>query len=187
MVGGLLLIALVVGANLLNVFVSRSLSRTNEQVSTAGATMTTVANVGREANFVAVAAAQLPDRQQLEQVGVHRGLLVRQIDVAHAKLAGTVGTEVAMSEVDLRLAELEHTLDSLGPNPLDSELHSAGVVILAQADTLELATKHLYDGTEVELFKVGRSAASRNCQYLWIKIFYVTKGSPEVLIGRVVG
>jgi hypothetical protein len=28
---------------------------------------------------------------------------------------------------------------------------------------------------------------ARNCQYLWIKIFYVTKGSPEVLIGRVVG
>ena len=27
----------------------------------------------------------------------------------------------------------------------------------------------------------------RNCQYLWIKIFYVTKGSPEVFIGRVVG
>jgi len=31
------------------------------------------------------------------------------------------------------------------------------------------------------------SEARRNCQYLWIKIFYVAKGSPEVLIGRVVG
>jgi len=30
-------------------------------------------------------------------------------------------------------------------------------------------------------------AGERNCQYLWIKIFCVTKGSPEVLIGRVVG
>jgi hypothetical protein len=115
MVGGLLLIALVVGANLLNVFVSRSLSDTNKQVSAAGKTMTTVANAGREANFVAVAAAQLPDRQQLDEVGVHHGLLVRQIDITHAMLAGMFGTESAMSEVDVRLAELEQSLDSRSP------------------------------------------------------------------------
>src|SRR5664280_3887239 len=29
--------------------------------------------------------------------------------------------------------------------------------------------------------------AERNCQYLWIKIFYVAKGAPEVINGRVVG
>src|SRR6478672_10333391 len=145
MVGGLLLIALVVGANLLNVFVSRSLSDTNKQVSAAGKTMTTVANAGREANFVAVAAAQLPDRQQLDEVGVHHGLLVRQIDITHAMLAGMFGTESAMSEVDVRLAELEQSLDSLGTNPPDSELAGAAAVILAQAEALEVATKHLYD------------------------------------------
>ena len=159
-VGGVLLIALVLGANLLNVFVSHSLSRTNAQVYAAGETMTTVANLGREANFVAVAAAQLPDRQQLDEVVLHHGLMVRQIAVAHVMLAGMFGTEAAMSEVDLRLAELEDTLDSLGPSPPDPELRRAGVVILGQAQALEVATKHLYDGTEIELFEVNRSATS---------------------------
>jgi len=158
--GGLVLIALVVGANLLNLFVSQSLSDTNEQVYAAGETMTTVANAGREANFVAVAAAQLPDREKFDEVGVHRGLLVRQIAVTHAMLGGVLGTEAATSEVDLRLAELDDTLNSLGPNPPDSELSSATAGILEQAETLEVATKHLYDETEVELFEVSRSAAS---------------------------
>jgi diguanylate cyclase (GGDEF)-like protein/PAS domain S-box-containing protein len=164
-IGGILLIALVVGANLLNVSISRSLSRTNEQVAEAGATMTTVANAGREANFIAVAAAQFPNRRQFDMVTLHRALLGRQIDVTHAKLAGESATAGAMAEVDLRLAEVEHTMAALGTHPSMAELGRAGVPIRAQAEALEVATKHLYDGTELELFKVGRRAASVQRQY----------------------
>jgi diguanylate cyclase (GGDEF)-like protein/PAS domain S-box-containing protein len=164
-IGGVVLIGLVLGANLINFSISGSLSRTNEQVADAGATMTTVANAGREANFVAVAAAQLPNRRAFEWVTLHRALLVRQIDVTHAKLAGEAATKAAMVEVDLRLAQLEGTMDALGPTPATAELRRDGRTILAQAEALELATKHLYDGTELELFKVGRNATRVQRQY----------------------
>jgi diguanylate cyclase (GGDEF)-like protein/PAS domain S-box-containing protein len=164
-VGGLLLVALVVGANLVNVSISRSLSRTNAQVSDAGATMTTVANAGREANFIAVAAAQFPSRREFASVTLHRALLRRQIDVTHAKLAGESATADAMAEVDQRLAQMDRTLTRLGPDPSRADLSRMGAWIRAQAQALELATKHLYDGTELELFKVGRRAASVQRQY----------------------
>ena len=164
-VGGLLLIGLVIGANLINVSISRSLSRANEQVAEAGETMTTVANAGREANFIAVAAAQFPDRLQFDSVTLHHALLMRQIDVTHAKLAGRVATGEAMAEVDLRLAEVQDTLTSLGDDPGTLELRHAQGPMRAEAEALELATKHLYDGTELELFKVGRTATSVQRQY----------------------
>ena len=163
--GGILLIGLVLGANLINVSISGSLSRTNEQVAEAGETMTTVANAGREANFIAVAAAQLPDRAQFESLTLHRGLLVRQIDVTHAKVDGESATEELMAEVDLRLAQLERTLAALGADPPASELRRTREPILAEAKALELATKHLYDETELELFKVGRNATTVQRQY----------------------
>jgi hypothetical protein len=165
MVGGVLLVGLVVGANLVNISVSRSLSRTNEQVAGAGETMTTVANAGREANFVAVGAAQFPDRRHFDFVTVHRGLLVRQIAVSHAMLAGQTATDPELAEVDLRLAEMERTLAALGTRPRPVELRRARIPIREQATALELATKHLYDGTEIELFEVSRSAMRAQRQY----------------------
>jgi len=164
-VGGLLLICIVVGANVGNLVVSRSLSRANEQVARAGETMTTVANAGREANFVAVGAAQFPERSEFDFVTLHRGLLVRQIDVTHVMLEGQAASERELAEVDLRLAEMEGTLTELGTDPGVRELRRAGVPIREQAVALELATKHLYDGTEIELFEVSRSAMRAQRQY----------------------
>jgi diguanylate cyclase (GGDEF)-like protein/PAS domain S-box-containing protein len=164
-IGGLLLVGLVVGANLVNVSISRSLSRTNGQVSEAGETMTTVANAGREANFIAVAAAQFPDRRQFDSVSLHHALLVRQIAVTHAKLEGRLPTRDAVAEVDLRLGQAEKTLTGLGTDPARAELRRARIPMRAEAEALELATKHLYDGTELELFKVGRRAMLVQSQY----------------------
>ena len=164
---GVLLIALVIGANLTNVFVIQSMNDTNKQVLEAGEMMTNVANVGREANFVAVAAGQLPGPRQFDAVTVHGALLMRQVNIAHAMFAGHSPTDDELAEVDLRLAELETTLASLGTHPASPELRDAGAPILAQAVALEVATKHLYDEAEHELFRFNRSA-------MRLQRFYVT-------------
>jgi len=164
-VGGVLLIALVVAANLLNLSTSRLLDRTIEDVAVAGQTLGTVANVSREAGFIQRAATQFPVRSQFEEATLHEALLERQLGIAQAELTGKAALEPPLSDLVRRLAELEGTLASLGSSPSEADLISARGPLGNQAKALEVSAKSLYDASESDFLLQGRLALTVQRHY----------------------
>jgi len=164
-VGAVLLVALVVAANLLNLSTSRLLDRTIEDVAEAGQTLGTVANIGREAGFIERAASQFPERSQFDAATLHDALLERQLGIAETELTGKVALDQPVSDLVLRLAELEGTLASLGSDPSKAELISARRPLGNQAKALELAAKNVYDASESDFLLQGRRALTVQQHY----------------------
>jgi len=163
--GGLLLIALVIAANLLNLSTSRLLDQTIEDVSDAGQTLGTVANVGREAGRIERAATQFPARVEFDAATLHEALLERQLVIAQAELAGNAALEEPLSTLVRRVAELEVTLASLGTDPSKAELISARGPLSSQAKALEVAAKQVYDASESDFLRQGRRALTVQQHY----------------------
>ena len=178
-IGGVLLIALVVAANLLNLSTNRLLDRTIEDVAVAGQTLGTVANVSREAGFIERAATQFPVRAQFEAATLHEALLERQLGITQAKLTGKVALEQQLSELVNRLAEVEGTLASLGTAPSKAGLISPRGPLGSQAKALEVSANNLYDASESDFLLQGRLALTvqRHCQEALI-----VTGIPSALI-----
>ena len=165
LLGAVLLVFLVVGLNWLNLSTSRLLDRTAESVAAAGDTLGIVANVGREAGFIERAAVQFPEPGEFDAASLHVSLILRQLDITHAKLAGNVVTKEPLSTLDQQLAQVEGTLASLGTDPPRTELSLARNRLSTQAEALELAAKELYDASESDFLLQGRVALAVQRRY----------------------
>lgn len=155
----LVFVVLIVLGNLLAVQVSRSLGRTNEHVAAAGSRMTYIANVDREAGSLGLAAAKFGAPGAFEDAQLRYGLLLRQVVVAREKAQEVPSTARAMAELDLALAEVVTTMETLGDAPTARRLLEAKDGLLSQVKAVEIEAKQLYDVAEAELLEVGDQAA----------------------------
>ena len=181
-VGGALLVCLVAGVNWLNFSTARLLDLTTDTLTRSGDSFTTVANVGREAGLIEVAATQFPDRAQFEAAKLHEALFQRQLEIARASLAGIDSVERPLAELDQWRAKMESTLASLGADPTRAELSRARDPLRSQANEVELASKQLYDASEGDFLLQGRRALEVQQQY---QIALVGMGLFITLIGAI--
>ena len=162
---GALLVFLVIGINLLNLSTSQMLDQTTETLTASGEALPAVSNLGREANFIGLAATRFPDSSQFEAAKLHEALFLRQFEVARAELTGNIAAEPQLAKLEQRLAELTGTFAKLGANPTKAELARAGDPMRDQAKELELAAKHLFDTSESDFLLQGRRALAVQQRY----------------------